>query len=78
MSTRVIAWLWLGLGALGLALLWTAVLFRPAWMPWAGAVFTATPFAAALAECLWSARRDPGSAVAAVGLVVLLCIAWLL
>jgi len=78
MSSRASAALWLGLGALGLAFLWVAVLFRPLWTAQAGLAFTAVPFAAAAAEFLPAARRDPGSAVAAVGLVVLFCIAWLL
>lgn len=77
MKTRLVATLWLGLGALGLVLLWAAVLFRPSWAHWAGLAFTATPFAAASVEFLADARRDPGSAVAVVGLIVLFCIAWL-
>ena len=78
MSTRVVARLWLGLGAAGLLLLWVALLFRPLWLSWAGVAFIAVPFAASVLEFMPGARKDPGSAVAALGLVVLFWIAWLL
>jgi hypothetical protein len=78
MNARTASGLWLGLGAAGLAILWTAVLFRPAWLIWAGGAFTAVPFAAAAIEFVPRARKDPATAVAALGLILLFSIAWLL
>lgn len=78
MNSKSVARLWLGLGAASLLLLWVAVLFRPSWIGWATVVFTGAPFAAAAID-LWPRwRSDLWSAVAALGLCVLFCIAWMI
>jgi len=78
MSNKNAARLWLGLGTASLLLLWVAVLFRPAWTDWAKVLFTGAPFVAAAID-LWPRwRTDPWSAVAALGLCVLFCIAWII
>jgi hypothetical protein len=78
MSSKSAARLWLWLGTASLLILWAAILFRPARTGWAGVLFTGAPFVAAAID-LWPRwRKDPWSAVAALGLFVLFCMAWMI
>jgi hypothetical protein len=76
MNNRQAAGLWFLLGGAALVLLWVAVLGHSAWSMWAGGAFLSVPFVAALAMTWPRLKQDSFSAVCALALIVLFCLAW--